>query len=174
MTPVRRGYSRRNATRVVGVSSGREVISPERRHEMNTLTLHIPGRERNVLVVALDTVLPAYMAGTNALVVVPASNSWLRRWLSDEDDARRKAEERATVVADLLELNGVRAKGRAGDADPLLAIADALSSFAADEIVIAVDPARSSGAAEELGSLVRDRFALPTTLPGRSLLPRAA
>src|SRR5215510_14929136 len=119
MTPGGRGYSRRNATRAVGVSSRREVISPERRHEMNTVSLHAPARhpdtragERNILVVALDTVVPTGVAGANALVVAPVLNSWLRRWTSDEDEARRRAEERATVVADLLELNGVHAEGR--------------------------------------------------------------
>ena len=148
---------------------------------MNTVSLHAPARhpdtragERNILVVALDTVVPTGVAGANALVVAPALNSWLRRWTSDEDEARRTAEKRATVVADLLELNGVQAEGRAGDADALLAIADALSSFSADEIVIAAKPGRPRRLAEELASRTRDRFALPTTLAGTPLLPRAA
>src|SRR5262245_66582466 len=117
---------------------------------MNTLSLQAPARhadpragERNILVVALDAVVPTGVAGANALVVAPALNSWLRRWTSDEDEARRSAEGRATVVAELLELNGVQAEGRAGDADALLAIADDLSSFAADEIVIAAKPGRT-------------------------------
>src|SRR5262249_27845884 len=141
---------------------------PERRHEMNTLSLHTPADhpdtragQRNVLVVALDPVVPTGVAGANALVVAPALNSWLRGWTSDEDEARRRAEERATVVADLLELNGVQAEGRAGDADALLAIADALSSFAADAIVIAARPGRPRLLVEELASRARHRFALP-------------
>ena len=92
-------------------------------------------RELNVLVVALDAVIPTHLSGTNVLVVAPALNSCLRRWLSDEDGARRRAEERATVVADSLEQSGVHAEGHAGDGDPLLAIADALSTFPADEIL---------------------------------------
>jgi hypothetical protein len=131
-------------------------------------------REHKVLVVALDAVVPPDVAATNALVVAPAFNSWLRRWLSDEDDARRRAEELATAVAGRLERSGAHAEGRAGDADPLLAIADALSTFAADEIVITAEPDRSSRVVEELESRIRDRFALPTSLAGRSLLPRAA
>ena len=91
-------------------------------------------RERNVLVVALDAVIPTHLSGTNVLVVAPALNSWLRRWLSDEDGARRRAEERAVAFADRLEESGVHAEGRAGDGDPLLAIADALPTFPADEI----------------------------------------
>ena len=126
-------------------------------------------RELNVLVVALDTMIPRHVSGTNVLVVAPALNSWLRRWLSDEDGARRRAEERAAAVADRLEQSGVYAEGRAGDGDPLLAIADALSTFPADEILIAAQPGRSSQIAEELGSRARTRFALPTSRAGESL-----
>ena len=41
----------------------------------------------NVLVVALDEVTPADVRDAEVLVVAPALNSWLRRWLSDEDAA---------------------------------------------------------------------------------------
>jgi len=130
-------------------------------------------RALNVLVVALDAVIPTHLPGTNVLVVAPALNSWLRRWLSDEDGARRRAEERAAAIADRLERSGVHAEGRAGDGDPLLAIADALSTFAADEIVIAAQPGRPGQIAEKLGSRARARFALPTFPAGESF-PRAA
>jgi hypothetical protein len=126
-------------------------------------------RERNVLVVALDAVIPTHLSGTNVLVVAPALNSWLRRWLSDEDGARRRAEERAVAFADRLEESGVHAEGRAGDGDPLLAIADALPTFPADEILIAAQSGRSSRIAEELGRRARARFALPTSRAGESL-----
>ena len=125
-------------------------------------------RELNVLVVALDAV-PKQVSGTNVLVVAPALNSWLRRWLSDEDGARHRAEELAAAIAELLTASGVHAEGRAGDGDPLLAIADALSTFPADEILIAARPGHSSQIAEELGSRARARFALPTFPAGESL-----
>jgi hypothetical protein len=120
-------------------------------------------RKLNVLVVALDAVIPMHLPGTRVLVVAPALNSWLRRWVSDEDGARRRAEARAAAVAERLVQSGVHAEGRAGDGDPLLAIADALSTFPADEILIAAQPGRSSQIAEELGSRARARFALPTS-----------
>jgi hypothetical protein len=118
--------------------------------------------ELNVLVVALDAVVPARLSGTKVLVVAPALNSRLRRWLSDEDDARRRAEDRASAVAHGLAQSGARVEGRAGDGDPLLAIADALSTFPADEILIAAAPGRSSQLVEQLGERARARFALPT------------
>lgn len=117
--------------------------------------------EMNVLVVALDAVTPADVRDAEVLVVAPALNSWLRRWLSDEDGARRKAEGRAAAVVERLEIRGVHAEGRVGDADPLLAIADALPTFAADEIVIAAEPESSRRRTAELASRAHSRFGLP-------------
>ena len=64
---------------------------------------------------------------------------------------------------DRLEIRGVHAEGRVGDSDPLLAIADALPTFRADEIVIAAEPERSSPRRAELASRARNRFGLPTS-----------
>ena len=97
----------------------------------------------NILIVALDG-LPTEMPAADVLVVAPALNSRLRHWVSDEDAARRRAE------------------GRVGDADPLLAIADALSMFPADEIVIAAGDANRL--VDKLAAQARKRFALPTSL----------
>ena len=52
----------------------------------------------NLLIIALDTAIPADVPEAEILVVVPALNSRLRRWLSDEDSARRRAEERAAAI----------------------------------------------------------------------------
>ena len=113
----------------------------------------------NVLIVALAAV-PADVSEAEVLVVAPALNSRLRRWLSDEDDARRRAERLAGVFVELLQRSGVRAEGRVGDADPLLAIADVLPTFSADEIVIAGRP-EGLRELDALVTRVRDRFALP-------------
>jgi nucleotide-binding universal stress UspA family protein len=115
----------------------------------------------NVLIVALDAAGPLDVGDAEVLVVAPALNSRLRHWLSDDGAARRNAEERAAACVDRLERTGVHAQGRVGDADPLQAIADALPTFAADEIVIAAHPEQSHRLAEELASRARDCFALP-------------
>jgi len=125
----------------------------------------------HVLIIALDTVMPAELSEAEVLVVAPALNSRLRRWLSDEDDARHRAEQLAGTFVELPERGGVHARGRVGDADPLLAIADALPTFPADEIVIAGRPEPLSGL-DELVSRVRNRFALP--IRAADSLPRAA
>ena len=113
----------------------------------------------NVLLVALD-VVPLEMPKANVLVVAPALNSRLRRWVSDEDRARRHASERLRAYLDQLEQHGVNAEGRVGDADPLLAIADALATFPADEIVIAADAVPP---AEHLARRARKRFSIPAS-----------
>ena len=115
----------------------------------------------NVLIVALD-VVPTEVRDAEVLVVAPALNSWLRHWLSDEDTARRRAEERVTAHLERLERSGVHAEGRVGDADPLLAIADALPTFPADEIVIAAGR-NSTRLGEGLAARARELFALPTS-----------
>jgi nucleotide-binding universal stress UspA family protein len=127
----------------------------------------------NVLILALDAVLPAEVPDAEVLVVAPALNSWLRHWLSDEDGARRRAEKRLAAYVDLLGRRGVHAEGRVGDADPLQAIADALPTFPADEIVIAAQPESSIRSVDELVARARRRFALPIFRAGE-FLPRAA
>ena len=123
---------------------------------MNTRRIREAENRMNILVVALD-VIPLEAPDANVLIVAPALNSRLRRWVSDEDAARRRAADRLRVYLDELERHGVHAEGRVGDADPLLAIADALATFPADEIVIAADTAPR---AEHLARRARKRFHL--------------
>jgi hypothetical protein len=82
----------------------------------------------------------ASAAPTDVLVVAPALNSRLRHWLSDVDAALARAQERLDLAITALHRRGVIARGEIGDADPMLAIEDALASFPADEIVIATLP----------------------------------
>ena len=114
----------------------------------------------NVLIVALEAVTDAEVSEAEALVVAPALNSRLRRWLSDEDQARRRAQRLAEAFVELLQQSGVHAEGRVGDADPLLAVADALPTFPADAIVIAGRPPELPGL-DELVARMRERFGLP-------------
>lgn len=125
-----------------------------------------PTVPRRVLVVAVEAVVPGGLAHADVVVVAPALNSRLRRWVSDEDAARRHAEERlGALVARLRPIAG-HVEGRVGDADPLLAIGDALATFAADEIVVAAGAEYSTGRA--LVARARERFALPVLRAGDS------
>src|SRR3954469_25276597 len=108
------------------------------------------GDERRILAIANETVGGTELrdairaaAGdrrASVLVVVPALNTKLRHWASDEDGARAVAEQRLSrSVAALGEL-GFTATGEVGDADPLQAIEDALRTFGADMIIISTHP----------------------------------
>jgi len=127
---------------------------------------------RNVLLVALYVVSPSEVAGAGrVLVVAPASNFGPGPLIS----AHVQANERAAVVVDLLERRGARAEGRVGDADPLQAIADALATFPADEIVIAIPPQLPRHRADELLQAAGRRFGLPVRrATAADPLPRAA
>jgi hypothetical protein len=125
-------------------------------------------RRRHVLVVSVDGVVPDGLAHADVVVIAPAHNSRLRRWLSDEDAARRRAEERLRTLVDRLRPVAAHVEGRVGDADPLLATADALVTFPADEIVVAAGAEYSTDRAQALVARARERFALPVLHAGDS------
>ncbi|HEY7537274.1 MAG TPA: hypothetical protein VH721_04755 [Gaiellaceae bacterium] len=127
----------------------------------------LTGRGRkNVLVVVLDALAAAELANADVFVVAPALNSRLRHWVSDEDAARGRAQERAAAFVGRLTRKGVRAVGGIGDADPLQAIADALVTFPADAIVVAAGSERTTRRADELVTRARERFGIPTFRAG--------
>src|SRR3954447_18051483 len=127
-------------------------------------------RRKRLLVVSNETVeasvlhdtIVARADATDVTIVAPALNSRLRHWVSDEDPARRAAAERLERCTAALADAGVRVDGRAGAADPPPAIADALSEFPADELLIVTHPEeRSNWLARDLVPRACARFSLP-------------
>ena len=103
-------------------------------------------------------------APVDVLVVVPALNSRLRHWLSDIDDAVARAHDRLAVALADLRTRGVSARGEVGDANPLVAIDDALAHFPASAIVIAtLPPGQSNWLERGLLDKARARFGVPVT-----------
>jgi nucleotide-binding universal stress UspA family protein len=130
--------------------------------------------ERRILVIANETVggemlrqmilSKAESADEQVLVVVPALNSPLRHWASDEDNARAAAAERLEASLQRLKEAGVDATGEVGDGDPLQAMEDALRTFGADEIVISTHPEGKSHWLERgVVEKARERFMVPIT-----------
>jgi nucleotide-binding universal stress UspA family protein len=98
------------------------------------------------------------------LVVVPALNSLVRHWASDEDNARVQAQERLNASLARLREAGLDAKGEVGDAEPLQAMEDALRLFGPDEIIISTTPkGRSNWLERGIVEAARERFAVPVT-----------
>ncbi|MDX6623999.1 MAG: hypothetical protein QOE75_1931 [Solirubrobacterales bacterium] len=82
----------------------------------------------------------------------------------DVDDSIVAAEERAVGSAAELEeaTDATVVETEAGEADPLLAVEDALATFEADQIVLVASSAdEESWSKEELAEEIRDRFGLP-------------
>ena len=103
-------------------------------------------------------------APIDVLVVVPALNTRLRHWVSDIDAAVARAHDRLAVALADLRTRGVNARGEVGDANPLVAIDEALARFPTSEIVIATLPAGHSNWLERgLVDKARARFDVPVT-----------
>jgi hypothetical protein len=93
------------------------------------------------------------------LVVAPALNTRTRFWLSDVDEAIARADDAQAETVERMEEEGVDAVGDTGESDPLLAIADALQTFPADEIVLFTHAGGERNWAEEgLVDQARERF----------------
>ena len=130
--------------------------------------------ERRILVIANETVGGKTLRNAiqrraegvreEILVVVPALNSPIRHWASDDDDARARAQDRLAASLKRLNADGVNARGEVGDSEPLQAIEDALRTFGADEIIISTHPEGRSNWLEK-GVVIgaRERFAVPIT-----------
>jgi hypothetical protein len=100
--------------------------------------------------------------GTDVLVIAPALNTRIRFWAGDDRSARRRAEERLESSLRSLAAAAIDAEGFVADADPLLAIEDALRLFDADRIVIATHPEDSSNwRARGIVGRARQRFGRP-------------
>jgi hypothetical protein len=141
-------------------------VAPPRRHSED---------ERRILVIANETVGGTSLRDTirakaegypssKVHVVAPALNSPVRHWASDEDPARRAAEERLRNSLERLRTGGIDASGAVGDAEPLQAMEDGLRLFDADEIVISTHPeGRSHWLEKGVVAAARERFAVPVT-----------
>jgi hypothetical protein len=80
------------------------------------------------------------------------------------DEAVVRAHGRIAHAVAALRERGISARGEVGDADPLLAIADALATFPAKEIVIATHPPGQSHWLERrLIEKATARFPVPIT-----------
>jgi len=134
---------------------------------------HPPG-EKRVLVIANETVggpellaeLKRHARGrkTEVLIVTPALNSPLRHWVSDDDGARAAAAERLEASLEAMRSAGMTARGEVGDSDPVQAIADAMRTFAPDDIVISTHPeGRSNWLERGVVEAARERFEIPLT-----------
>ena len=110
---------------------------------------------RNVLVVSTvehsDDVLREHIGDADTLkVVVPVARQGVLDWLANDEKAFSHAQEVARQAAD--QLPGETVEAVAGEADVGLAVRDALATFPADEIVVAVRPTDEEGTIESIAT----------------------
>lgn len=129
-----------------------------------------PGRGYALLVLALDAVEEpsqaariVEIAGAGALaatpeadvepevvVLAPATNDPLARWLSDLEAARFDAQRRLALSLGTLAAAGIEARGSVGDPDPVQAVEDELRTYPARELVLVTGPEAPEHAIAEL------------------------
>ena len=98
-----------------------------------------------------EVVLRSYVQeGDTLKVVVPVVRQGFLDWLANDQKAFTHAENVAETVA--AKLPGETVESMAGEADVALAIRDALATFPADEIVVAVRPEDQEGNIESLAT----------------------
>ncbi len=148
------------------------VRDDEERHEQAFRERAVGGDDRHRVVLVADAVpapeavrrLGVTVRSTDGemVVVVPALNSPIRHWTSDEDRARARAESVLDAVLGELRAAGVDANGRVGPDDPLEAIDDVLRVFPANEILLATSsPGERNWSEQRLVERARTAYALP-------------
>jgi hypothetical protein len=98
-----------------------------------------------------EDVVRRHVADADALkVVVPVVRQGVLDWLANDERAFSHAKQVAEHTAE--RLPGETVEAVAGEADVDLAIRDALASFPADQIVVAVHPSDEEGIIESLAT----------------------
>lgn len=110
---------------------------------------------KNVLVVSTvenaEDVLRRHFDDADTIkVVVPVTGQGILDWLANDEKAFAHAEEVAERTAERLPAETVEAV--AGEANVGLAVRDALATFPADEIVVAVHPDAQEGLVESIAT----------------------
>ncbi len=103
--------------------------------------------------------------GAEVLVVSPATNqSKLAFWVSDPDKAIAEADAAQEETVERLDEGGVDAAGDTGESEPVVALEDALATFAADRIVVFSHPEGDRDYREDEGLAgAEERFGIPIT-----------
>ena len=123
---------------------------------------------KNILVISTvehaDDVLRAHVGEAETIkVVVPVVRQGVLDWLANDQAAFGHAEQVATAE----QLDGETVDAIAGEADVSLAIRDALATFQADEIVVAVRPEEEEGFGESSATDTAPQHRLVEGVPVR-------
>jgi GABA permease len=111
-----------------------------------------------------DSVQALVAPAASVLVVCPVIVTRLRYWTSDLTCGMVAAQERLRRSLATLRGFGLDAEGTVADADPVLAIADALRVFQAQHVLVSTHPyGRSTWLERRVVERARRRFLLPVS-----------
>lgn len=91
-------------------------------------------------------------------LLTPATNRFLKRWATDLEEARARAQSSLVVSVASLSLAGVDAQPEMGDEDVVLAVEDELARFDATEVFLVTRRDPDSKVANELRTRLLPRF----------------
>jgi len=112
-------------------------------------------------IAALADATDGHRAAESVLVLAPARTSFLDRWASDLEQARRAAQENLVVTVASLAKAGVEAEARVGDEDIVQAVEDQIGSYPATEVVLVTADAETDPDAERAAAELRERLSVP-------------
>lgn len=95
---------------------------------------------------------------TEIRLLTPATNTFLRRWATDLEKARDRAQRDLVVSVASLTLAGVETEARVGDEDIVQAIEDEFATFDATEVFLLTRRNPDSPAAEQLRERLLPNF----------------
>lgn len=95
---------------------------------------------------------------TEIRVLTPAANTFLRRWATDLEAARQRAQRNLVVSIASLTLAGVDAGARVGDENLVQAVEDELRTYDATEVYLLTRGDGDSAAAETLEERLQPAF----------------
>lgn len=112
-------------------------------------------------IAALAEAEDGHPAAESVIVLAPARTSFLDRWASDLEGARRAAQENLVVTVASLAKAGVEAEARVGDEDLVQAVEDQISTFPATEVVMVTGDAEADPEGERAVGELRERLRVP-------------
>jgi hypothetical protein len=157
---------------VVGLTASATLVVPRLRVSPPRPALASDGDRRLLAVadahcseVGLCNEIQARLDGAVAVhLVVPIRVSHLHFLANDEAEERRDAEETMLIAVGLLQRRGISATGTVGSDKPLESMTDALASFPATHVLLALPPQEESYWLErDLLAKARALTALPVT-----------
>ena len=100
-------------------------------------------------------------AAERVLVLAPARISFLDRWASDLEGARRAAQDNLVISVASLAKAGLEAEARVGDEDLVQAVEDQIGGYPATEVVMITADAETDPDAEQAADELAERLRVP-------------